>query len=572
MRYSQMLIPTLRQDPADAQVISHKLMVRAGYIRKVAAGIYNYLPLGLRVLRKVEAIVREEMNRAGAQELLMPAIQPAELWQTSGRWQQYGAELLRLKDRKGADFCVGPTHEEVITSLVRDEVKSYRQVPLCLYQIQTKFRDEIRPRFGLMRGREFIMKDAYSFDIDEPSAQVSYDKMFAAYERIFKRCGLEFRPVEADTGAIGGNRSHEFQVLADTGEDAIAVCADCDYAANVELAEIQAQAATDQRDSGIVEKVLTPDTKTIEEVAAFLGLPSRQVIKAVLMMVDDAPVMALCRGDHEVNEVKLKRALKAQEARLLEDAEIQTLLASLPGFAGPVGLTKAVTVIADHGLNGMSEMVCGANEKDHHWVQVQVGRDFQPAFADLRSASEGDPCGRCGSAFDIRRGIEVGHVFSLGQKYSDAMDAQVLDESGKARPLLMGCYGIGIGRTAAAAIEQNHDDLGIKWPMAIAPFQVILLSLGKDDELVQASKEIYDGLTAAGIEVLWDDRPERPGVKFKDADLLGIPMRLTLGKRGLESGLVELKDRHNLDAEAQSIALSDIVSVLELKVKERLNL
>ncbi len=570
MRYSHMLIPTLRQDPADAQVMSHKLMVRAGYIRKVAAGIYNYLPLGWRVLRKVESIIREEMNRAGAQELLMPAVQPAELWEMSGRWQQYGAELLRLKDRKGADFCIGPTHEEVVTSLVRDEVKSYRQVPLCLYQIQTKFRDEIRPRFGLMRGREFIMKDAYSFDVDEAGAQLSYDKMFSAYERIFQRCGLEFRPVEADTGAIGGNRSHEFQVLADTGEDAIAVCGACGYAANVELAEIQSGSKETAASVASCEKVLTPETKTIDDVSRFLGVPSSQVIKAVLMMVDETPVMALCRGDHEVNEVKLKRALKAENARLLEDDEVEKYFDSVAGFVGPAGQAKDTKIIADHGLKGLTEMVCGANEKDHHLVQVTVGKDFQADFADLRSAAQGDPCGRCGAEFEIRRGIEVGHVFFLGQKYSEAMEAQVLDEDGKARSLVMGCYGIGVGRTAAAAIEQNHDEMGIKWPMPIAPFQITLLTLGKDDALLEASQKIYNDLTQAGLEVLWDERPERPGVKFKDADLLGIPLRLTLGKRGLDAGVVELKERDDLDADAQTIAFADVVSTLSNKVKEKL--
>tara|TARA_B100000683_G_scaffold198313_2_gene191452 strand:+ start:980 stop:2683 length:1704 start_codon:yes stop_codon:yes gene_type:complete len=565
-----MLIPTLRQEPADAQVVSHKLMVRAGYIRKVAAGIYNYLPLGWRVLRKVEQIVREEMNRAGAQELLMPAVQPAELWTESGRWQQYGAELLRLKDRKGGDFCIGPTHEEVVTALVRDEVKSYRQVPLSLYQIQTKFRDEIRPRFGLMRGREFIMKDAYSFDLDEAGAQLTYDKMYAAYERIFNRCGLAFRPVEADTGAIGGNRSHEFQVLADTGEDAIVTCGGCGYAANVELAEIQASEGAPMAASGPHEKVLTPDTKTIEDVSNFLGVPPSQVIKAVLFLVDDQPVVALCRGDHDVNEVKLKRALNATDARLLEDAEVQSHLKAPAGFVGPIGLPTDTKIVADHALSGLSEMVCGANETDHHLVQVTVGKDFDAQFADLRTAQGGDACGRCGTAFESRRGIEVGHVFFLGEKYSRAMGAEVLDESGKNVPLVMGCYGIGIGRTAAAAIEQNHDDSGIKWPMPIAPFQVTLLSLGKDDALLEASQKVYEDLTAAGLEVLWDERNERPGVKFKDADLLGIPLRLTLGKRGLENGVLELKNRHDLDADALSIPLGEAVEAVTAKVQEML--
>lgn len=549
MRYSKMLVPTLKETPAEAQVVSHRLMLRAGMIRKAAAGVYSYLPLGWRVFEKVSRIVREEMDRAGAQELHMPMVQPAELWEASGRWGKYGAELLRFKDRKGGEFCLGPTHEEVITSIVRDEVQSYRQLPLNLYQVQTKFRDEIRPRFGLMRGREFIMKDAYSFDVDEDGAGKSYDAMFEAYCRIFARMGLRFRPVEADTGAIGGNRSHEFQVLADTGEDAIVHCTSCNYAANVELAEIgEAPAAGGDENAAEVasswEKVATPGRKTIEEVAAFLGVPAAQVIKAVLFAVDDKPVMALCRGEHEVNEVKLKRALGASDARLLNDDEIAAAVGGPAGYVGPVQAKSDLRIVADFGVRGMRAAIVGANEKDAHFVQVAEGRDFQvERFADLRTAMSGDLCGRCGAALEEARGIEVGHVFFLGTKYSEAMQARVLTESGESIAPVMGCYGIGITRTAAAAIEQNHDENGICWPAPIAPFHVALLTMGQDEPVVQVAEELYRSLQKAGLEVLFDDRDERPGVKFKDNDLIGCPLRIAVGARGLKDGVVELKRR-----------------------------
>jgi prolyl-tRNA synthetase len=549
MRYSRLLIPTVKEVPADAVVVSHQLMMRAGMIRKVAAGVYTYLPLGWRVFQKVANIVREEMNRADAQEILMPAVQPAELWQESGRWGQYGPELLRFKDRKAAEFCIGPTHEEVVTSLVRDEVHSYRQLPVNLYQIQTKFRDEMRPRFGLMRGREFLMKDAYSFDIDEAGANKSYDSMFHAYQRIFARCGLEFRPVEADTGSIGGARSHEFQVLADTGEDAIVHCTSCGYAANVELAEIGKTAphATTAA-PGDVEKVSTPGKKTIDEVASFLGVPKALVMKAVMLLVDEGlpsvrPVMALCRGDHEVNEVKLRRAIGAKTARMMTDEELVSSTGSVAGYVGPIGLPKKVTIVADRGLDATAGMVTGANVADAHLVQVMWGRDVDVPLHDLRTAEKGDPCGRCSEPFVAARGIEVGHVFFLGTKYSEAMKCTVLDDAGKERVVVMGCYGIGVTRTAAAAIEQNHDADGIVWPAPIAPFTVALVALGTEKETLDVAERFYRELEAAGVDVLFDDREERPGVKFKDHDLIGCPVRLMVGARGLKEGTVELKKR-----------------------------
>lgn len=568
MRHSQMLIPTLKEDPADAQVVSHKLMLRAGLIRKVAAGIYNYLPLGLRVIQKVSNIVREEMNRTGAQEILMPMVLPAELWQESGRWGQYGAELLRLKDRKQADFCLGPTHEEVVTALVRDQVKSYRQLPITLYQVQGKFRDEIRPRFGLMRGREFIMKDAYSFGVDQKSALATYDDMYAAYTRIFERCGLKFQAVEADTGSIGGNRSHEFQVLADTGEDLLATCGKCNYAANVELAHIWAsEPPTEAADQTPKADVATPGKKTIADVADFLGMPEQKTIKSIMFWVDEKPVMALCRGDHQVNEAKLKKALGTQNVRLLADAEIAEVVGPI-GFLGPFDLKPNVRVIADHVLKGTSGMVAGATRIDMHVAHVAEGRDYSAEFFDLHSAQEGDRCGRCGTVFSFCRGIEVGHVFYLGTKYSAPMNATFLDEGGQEQVMEMGCYGIGVGRTAAAAIEQNHDEKGILWPMAIAPFQVALVRLGQEADVVSACDDLYRSLNARGIEVLYDDRDERPGVKFADHDLIGCPLRITVGGRSLKEGLVEVKKRSAADIER--IVLADVVGHVAGQVEEML--
>ncbi len=569
MRQSTLLIPTLKENPADAQVVSHRLMLRAGYIRQVAAGIYTYLPLAWRVLNKVSNIVREELNNAGAQEIMMPMIQPAELWEQSGRWQAYGPELLRMNDRKGTEFCAGPTHEEVVTSLVASEVQSYKQLPLNLYQIQTKFRDEVRPRFGLMRGREFIMKDAYSFDIDEAAANISYDKMFAAYKRIFERCGLAFRPVEADTGSIGGNRSHEFQVLAETGEDSIVSCTNCGYAANVELAEIHMPDASQEAavmGSRAFETADTPGKQSCEEVADFLALPIEQTIKSLLFVGrqsedEELVIMALCRGDDSVNEIKLKKALNLESIELAPD-ELAKSLGLPPGYMGPVMAPSSVKVIADARLIGCREMVCGANEEQKHHIFVGVGEHFATTFADLREATAGDACGRCGSSFELVRGIEVGHVFFLGDKYSKAMNATVLDENGKAVPTIMGCYGIGIGRTAAAAIEQNHDEGGIIWPEAIAPFDVHVLSLGKDDEVFAASEKLVKELEATGFDVLWDDRKERPGVKFKDADLIGIPWRVSVGARGLKEGVVEVKRRTDSKDDAKNVKPEEVITLI----------
>ncbi len=567
MRFSHMFIPTLKEDPADAQVMSHKLMLRGGYIRRVSAGIYSYLPLGLRVLQKVSAIVREELNAAGAQELLLPMVQPKELWEESGRWGQYGAELLRLKDRKEADFCLGPTHEEVITALVRDYVKGYRHLPLNLYQIQTKFRDEVRPRFGLMRGREFIMKDAYSFDTTVDGALKSYDAMFAAYKRIFQRCGLNFCAVEADTGSIGGNRSHEFQVLADTGEDVIASCSSCGYAANVELAEIFVSASTAVPSHNALDTVLTPHKRSIEEVADFLGVQPAQCIKAVMFMVDEQPVMALCRGDHVVNEAKLKKALGGQTISMMSDAQIAQYAGPV-GFVGPVGCGSSLKIIADHALKNCSGMVAGANQTDTHHVQVAESRDFTAEFFDIRIASEGDNCGRCGSPFILTRGIEVGHVFYLGTKYSLPMNAVFLDEQGAEQVIEMGCYGIGISRTAAAAIEQNHDDKGIIWPMPIAPFHVSLVRLGQDADVVKAADDFYQELVKSGIEVLYDDRDERPGVKFAESDLIGCPIRVNIGGRSLKEGLVEVLMRGKNAPAAERIILADASRIVIERVKQ----
>ncbi|MBI2354823.1 MAG: proline--tRNA ligase [Deltaproteobacteria bacterium] len=547
MLYSRYFIPTLKETPSDAEVISHQLMLRAGMIRKLAAGIYNYLPLGLRSIRKFENIVREEMNRAGAIELLMPSVQPAELWQESGRWQFYGKELLRFRDRKEGEFCMGPTHEEVITDLVRREIKSYRQMPVNFYQIQTKFRDEIRPRFGLMRGREFIMKDAYSFDVDSAAADDSYDRMYRAYMRIFERCGLNFRAVEADTGSIGGSSSHEFMVLAESGEDAIVSCDACRYAANVEKAE----ARPVQPVAGIellpLQKTATPDMKAIADVAAFLGLSADQTIKALVCASGSGEfVMAILRGDHELNEIKLKNSMGWDEIRMATDEEILAVTGSPVGFLGPHGLKRQVAVIADLAVQGMTNAVIGANELDMHFTNANPGRDFQvDRFADLRTVVAGDACPRCeGGRLEMWRGIEVGHVFKLGTKYSQALSASYLDADGKEQIIFMGCYGIGIGRTVAAAIEQNHDENGIIFPLPIAPFHCSVVAINtKDTGVMDAAGEICRKLERVGIEVLFDDRDERPGVKFKDNDLIGIPLRIVVGSKGLAEGKVELKQR-----------------------------
>lgn len=564
MRYSRMLLPTLKEVPSDADVISQKLMMRAGMIRKVAAGIYNLLPLGHRVVSKVADIVRAEMNRAGAQEVLMPMVVPAELWQESHRWEEYGKELLRLKDRHGRDFCLGPTHEEVITDMVRREVRSYRELPLNLYQIQTKFRDEIRPRFGLMRGREFIMKDAYSFHATDESAEAEYRNMFDTYTRIFERCSLEFKAVEADTGSIGGRFSHEFHVLASSGEDAIASCTACNYAANLERAEL--------KDPGFapigakaVEKVSTPGKKSVEEVSGFLGVPGSSLIKTLIYDTDKGPVAVCVRGDFEINEVKLKRELGAQTLQLADDETVRRATGAPVGFAGPVKI--GIPVYADFSVKGVSNGVTGANEADSHLVNVSAARDLKASYLDVRNAVAGDDCPRCSGHFVIRRGIEVGHIFMLGTKYSEAMGATFLDESGKEKPLIMGCYGIGVGRTAAASIEQNHDEFGIIWPAPLSPFDCEVVPVNvKDEGTVKAAEEIYAKLTASGVDALLDDRDERAGVKFKDADLIGIPVRVTIGERNLKQGLVEIKERRS--GEVRLVKVEEAVKELERAVKK----
>jgi prolyl-tRNA synthetase len=543
-------------------------MLRAGMIRKVASGIYNYLPAGLRVLRKVERILREEMDRAGAHEVLMPAVIPSELWKESGRWEAYGKELLRFKDRADREFCLGPTHEEVITDLVRREVRSYRQMPLSLYQIQDKFRDEIRPRFGLMRGREFFMKDAYSFDAEEEGASESYRKMYEAYCRIFRRMGLEFRAVEADTGAIGGKSSHEFMVIADSGEDAIVSCEACEYAANVEKAECappDAFPVPSTVSPGGPRKVATPGKRTIEEVAAFLAVDPARLIKTLVFESDRGEVAVLVSGRYEINEVKVKNFLGAEWIRLAADDRVRALTGAPPGYAGPVGLP--MRLLADHSVRGIPAGATGANEKDAHLVDVVPGRDFTPeSYADLRLVAEGDRCPSCGGALRFSRGIEVGHVFRLGTKYSEALSATYLDAEGKERPIVMGCYGIGVGRTAAAAIEQHNDADGIVWPVSIAPFETVVVPVNmKQEGLVREAERISEELSAGGIDVLLDDRDERPGIKFKDADLCGIPLRVTLGEKNFAAGFAELRDRRT--GETERVERSRIVETAAAAVE-----
>jgi prolyl-tRNA synthetase len=543
MRTSQILLPTLREDPGEAEIISHRLMLRSGLIRKVAAGIYTYLPLGLRIIRKVEHIIREEMNRAGAQELLMPIASPAELWKETGRWNFYGKELLRFKDRHERDFCLGPTHEEVITDLFRREVRSYRQLPLNFYQIQTKFRDEIRPRFGLMRGREFIMKDAYSFDKDEAGAKVNYQKMYDAYHRIFSRCGLNFRAVEADTGLIGGTSSHEFMVLADTGEETVVYSEAGTYAANVERAEVLPPTDTSREELRPLRAVSTPNCRTVEEVTRFLKIDPTQLIKTLLYSTGKETVAVLIRGDHEANEIKIKRLLGVTELELAGPATVERITGASVGFAGPVGL-KDIRVLADHSIKVARNVVVGGNQADTHLVDANWDRDFQvEQFADLRNAKAGDPSPRKDGMLKATKGIEVGHVFMLGTKYSQTMNASFLDPNGKECLAVMGCYGIGVGRTAAAAVEQHHDDKGIVWPFPIAPFHVHLIPLGQSAAVANATTDLYAALEQAGLEVLWDDRDERAGVKFNDADLIGAPFQVIVGDKGLAEGLLEVKTR-----------------------------
>lgn len=574
MRSSRFLIATLKETPADAEVISHKLMLRAGMIRKMASGLYNWLPLGLRVLRKVENIVREEMDKSGAQEVLMPVVQPAELWEESGRWQQYGPELLRMSDRHERPFCLGPTHEEVITDLIRNEVKSYKQLPANFYQIQTKFRDEIRPRFGVMRSREFIMKDAYSFHTSHESLQQTYDVMHATYCSIFTRLGLQFRPVLADTGSIGGAFSHEFHVLADSGEDDIAFSNGSDYAANIEKAEALPPSTPRPTAQHLLQEVATPGKHSIEEVASFLKVNPEQTVKTLIVLGEvredkTQPLVALVlRGDHELNEIKAEKLTGvASPLTLAPEARIKAELGVSVGSIGPVGLT--IAVIVDHAAAHLADFVCGANKDGFHLTGVNWGRDAQaPLVADIRNVVTGDPspCGK--GTLDIKRGIEVGHIFQLGTKYSEAMKARVLDENGKEQTMIMGCYGIGVTRVVASAIEQNFDDNGIIWPDSIAPFHIAIvpINIGKSNAVANKSEELYAALTNAGFDVLFmDDEKARLGGMLADTDLMGIPHRIVVGDRGLEAGTIEYKGRR--DAEKQEVAVAEIVSFLSERIK-----
>ncbi len=561
MRYSEFFLPTLKECPAEAEIASHRLMLRAGMIRKLASGLYTFLPLGLKSLRKVENIIREEMNKAGAMELLMPVVQPAELWKESGRWDHYGKELLRFKDRHDRDFCLGPTHEEVITDLVRKHVRSYRDLPMNLYQIQTKFRDEIRPRFGVMRAREFIMKDAYSFAADEEGLDRTYQAMYKAYCNIFERCGLDFRPVEADTGSIGGHASHEFMVLAETGEDFIACCTSCSFSANVELAEVKAS-PNSRDDSPAKEEmrlVETPGKKNIDEVTQFLKKKASELVKTLIFLADEKPVAVLMRGDHDLNEVKLKNVLGVQQMDMADAETVKNITGADVGFAGPVGLPSDMTIVGDLAIADMKNFITGANRTDAHLVGVNWQRDAAlPKLFDLRVITEKDPCPRCGGRIEIKKGIEVGHIFKLGTKYSEIMGATFLDANGKEKPIIMGCYGIGVGRTVAAAIEQNHDDKGIVFPGPLAPFDVIISVINvKDNEMMAAADKIYRELTENGLDVLLDDREERPGVKFKDAELIGIPVRITVGKKLKEKGMVEFTIRST--GETKDIPLDQVL-------------
>lgn len=568
MRASNLLISTLKETPADAEIVSHQLMLRAGLIRRLASGLYTWLPMGLKILRKTEAIVREEMDKAGAQEVLMPSVQPAELWQESQRWEKYGPELLRITDRHQREFCYGPTHEEVITDLVRQEIRSYKQLPVNFYQIQTKFRDEIRPRFGLMRAREFLMKDAYSFHLDQASLQETYDNMYATYSRIFSRIGLEFRAVQADTGSIGGNASHEFHVLASSGEDAIAFSDKSDYAANVELAAAIAPQGERAAATETMTVVETPAQHTIDDVSQYLDKPASQCLKTLLVEgAEEGSVVALVvRGDHELNEIKAeKHPLVAAPLTFVTPEKVLEISHANIGSVGPVGLT--IPVIVDHAAAFVSDFVCGANQDDKHLTGVNWGRDLaEPETADLRKVVAGDPSPDGEGTLEIARGIEVGHIFQLGENYSSKLNAVVLTESGKSQVITMGCYGIGVSRVVAAAIEQNHDDRGIIWPESIAPYQVVLVPVNahKSVRVKEKAEEVYQQLLDAGVDVLLDDRGLRPGVAFADMELIGIPHRLILGERGLDNGMIEYKNRRSGDGE--EFAIEDVVSIIKQKL------
>jgi len=542
-----MFMPTMKEVPKEAEVISHKLMLKAGYIRRLSSGIYTWLPLGLKSVRKVEEIIREEMNKKGAQEILMPLVQPKELWVESKRWDKYGKELLRFVDRNERELCLAPTHEEVVTDLVRREVRSYKDLPINLYQIQTKFRDEVRPRFGVMRGREFTMKDAYSFDIDEIGAEKSYMDMFDAYSHIFRRCGLQFRAVEADTGQIGGSFSHKFMVLADTGEDIIISCDTCDYAANLEKAETEVLNKAIPLKKGVFSKIETPMMRKVEEVSSFLNVPVGRLVKTIIYKTDKGPIGVLVRGDREINETKLRNLLSLEYLELADNATIEEITGGPIGFSGPIGLD--IPVYADRDVEYMEDFVVGGNEKDIHFIDVNP-KDFSvKGYFDLKFAKEGDVCPKCKGSLVSTRGIEVGHIFKLGLKYSKALNAKFLDRDGKEQYIVMGCYGIGVGRTVAAAIEQGHDDNGIIMPMAIAPFEVNVLPVNSSNhECMELANKIYSELLEKGVDAMLDDRDERPGVKFKDCDLIGIPLRVTIGEKNLKEGYVEIKLRKERDS------------------------
>ncbi|MEY2886753.1 MAG: hypothetical protein RI913_172 [Pseudomonadota bacterium] len=575
MKASQFFIRTLKEAPADAEIVSHKLMMRAGLIRKLGAGIYNYMPMGLKVIRKVEGIIREEMDKAGAVELLMPVVQPAELWQETGRWDKMGPELLRIKDRHDRDFLIQPTSEEVVTDIARHEIKSYKQLPVNFYQIQTKFRDERRPRFGIMRGREFSMKDAYSFDRDVEGMKVSYAKMFDAYTRIFQRLGLNFRAVNADNGAIGGTGSQEFHVIADTGEDAIAYCPSSDYAANIETAEALSLIASRAAASQAMALTPTPGQVKCEEVAQFLKCSLEKTVKSIVLAVDQEGgaklFLLLIRGDHELNEIKASKVPGLTDFRFATEAEIIEHFGTPPGYLGPVKTKKPLTVVADRTVANMSDFICGANQEGHHLTGVNWGRDLpEPIVADLRNVIAGDASPDGKGVLEICRGIEVGHVFQLGTRYSESMNAVYLDEKGQSQPMVMGCYGIGVTRLLGAAIEQRFDERGIMWPVSIAPFQVVLCPMGYDrsDMVREASDKLYQDLLSAGIEVILDDRGERPGAMFADWELIGVPYRVVIGERGLKEGQLEFQAR--TDAEASAIPVGDVAQKVIDLVKAQL--
>lgn len=568
MRVSKMFAPTLREVPAEAEVVSHQLLLRAGFMRKSTNGMYSYLPLAWRVLKKIENIVREEMDAAGAQEIMMPIMQPAEIWQESGRWGAYGAEMIRLKDRHNREYCLGPTHEEMVTTLIKGDVRSYRQLPMNVYQIQDKFRDERRPRFGLMRSRDFIMKDAYSFDRDEAGLDVSYKSMYDAYTNVFNRCGLTFRPVEADSGAIGGSGSHEFMVLAESGEAEIVYCTQCDYAANVEKAEMHVIEAADE---AMLEKeaVETPNCKTIADVCAFLNLPVEKSVKAVAYKSEKGLILCFVRGDHEVNDVKVINTCGVLEVEMADESMLVEA-GTCGGYMGPVGIDpEKVMVVVDHSVMQMHNFCCGANKEGYHLINVNPGRDFTPTYvADIRLIQEGDPCPHCGGAVSKARGIEVGQVFKLFTKYSAAMNCTFLDENGKENPMVMGCYGIGVSRTMAACVEQNNDKDGMIWPVAIAPYEVLVVPVNTKDEASTAkAEEIYEVLKKAGVEAVIDDRNERPGVKFKDADLIGYPLRVVVGPKTLAEGNIEVKARKTGEVVMLPVEGDYVASIKEMLAK-----